>query len=146
MLDTPQKTVLLVESDVIIRMMIAAHLRACSYVVIETLDGAEAKAVMQAGSEPAIVLAEAQSPGGESGFSLAQWVRRYRPNVDVILSSSLESKTETASELCARFPDITPPSNGAGLLDRIKAMIAERRRRTKPSTLAMKPKRRRRLS
>lgn len=144
--DTPQKIVLLVEGDVVIRMMIAAHLRACSYVVIEAMNGQEAKAVMQAGREITIVLAEAQPVGGESGFSLAQWVRRYRASVDVILASSLESKAEAASELCARFPDITPPSNAANLLDRIKAMIAERRRRTKPSTSAMKPRRRRRLS
>ena len=45
----PQLTLLVAESDVIIRLALSEYLRACGIIVLETADSVEAKAILQAG-------------------------------------------------------------------------------------------------
>jgi CheY-like chemotaxis protein len=79
------KTVLIVEGDVLTRHALAEYLRGCGFGVVETATGLEAKTVMQRGPQIDVVLADARVADGESGFALAQWTRRYRPQVSIAL-------------------------------------------------------------
>jgi CheY-like chemotaxis protein len=138
-------TILLVEEDVIVRFAIAEYLRACDFAVIEAASGADARAVLVAGPTVDVLMSDAQLAGNENGFALAQWVRRHRPNVEVLLTSSLAQKSQIASDFCARYPDRKTLSDAAGLTSRIQAMLAERKRRTRPppSTASVNARRRR---
>lgn len=115
----PGATVLVVEQDVLIRIALAEYLRDCGYRVLEAAAGREAKTVLQHGPEIHVLLADAGLAGDDEGFALAQWVRRYRPQVSVILSVSLQSKSDAAAQLCASSK---APPPALHFRDRISAM------------------------
>lgn len=138
-------TILLVEGDVIVRFAIADFLRVCDLIVIEAADTDDAKAILVAGPNVDILLSDAQLAGGGSGFVLAQWVRRHRPGLEVILTASIDSKAQAAVDIAARIPDCSPISDAAGLATKLNAMLAERKRRSRPQPRnAATPVRRRR--
>lgn len=135
--------VLLADEDVIVRLGLAEHLRDCGMIVLEAASSQEAKAILQAGPTIDVLFSDAQLAGAESGFALAQWTRRNRPGVQVILEVSLESKTAAALHLCCP-PDRHKELDAQALAAKIRAMMAERRRRTRPQQSAAAPLRRRR--
>lgn len=125
------KTVLVVETDIILRIAIGEYLRGCTFRVIEAADALEAKTVFQRGPEIDILFADARLAGEEGGFALAQWVRRYRSSTTIILTGGLASKSEAAAKLCGQHHDSPPPASH--LRDRIQSMRARHVRRT-PAT------------
>jgi CheY-like chemotaxis protein len=135
--------VLLADEDVIVRLGIAEYLRDCGLIVLEAATSQEAKVILQAGSDIDVLFSDAQLAGPESGFALAQWMRRNRPGVQIILEVSLESKTAAAFELCCP-PNRHKSLDSQALATKIQTMIAERRRRTRPQQSAGAPLRRRR--
>jgi CheY-like chemotaxis protein len=122
------QTVLIVESDVLVRHALAEYLRGCGFSVMETATALEAKAIMQRGPEIDVMLADARLADGEGGFVLAQWTRRYRPNVTVILTSTLANKSEAIVSLCGKHYPSPPPASF--IRDRIQAMRARPLRNT----------------
>lgn len=138
---SPKKlSVLLVEADVLVRFALAEHLRICDITVIEAVDADDARAILVAGPQITILLSDAQLAGEDSGFALAQWVRRHRPEIDVLLTGSLASKVEAVVEIAARVPACTPGTDAAKLTANLNAMLAERRRRLRqqPRSAAVK--------
>jgi len=140
----PRQTVLLVEADVIVRFALAEHLRACGHTVIEVVSGSEARAVLLAGPEVHVLIADAQLAQDDSGFALAHWVRRHRKSVDVILTGTLGHKVQVACEFCADGD--RADKDAQRLTARIQTMLAERKRRLRPApktSPAPAPKRKR---
>ena len=128
-------TLLLAEADVIVRFVIAEHLRSCGLIVVEAANADEAKTILLARPKIDYLLADAQLAGPVSGFALAQWVRRHRPGLVVVLSGGLRGKADMASDMCERAAKKRSPHDGATLHDRMQAMMAERDRRSrKPSS------------
>jgi CheY-like chemotaxis protein len=124
-------TLLLVEADVVIRFALAQHLRVCGHVVVEVVSGTEARAVLLAGPEVNVVLSDAQLAGDDKGFALAQWVRRHRKSIDVVLTGTLAQKVQVACEFCADGD--RADRDAQGLTARIQSMLAEGNRRMRPS-------------
>ncbi len=129
--DTKRKTILLAESEVVTRLALAEYLRGCGLKVLEATSGAEAKAVLQAGFDVDVLFSDAELAGPDSGFALAQWVRRYRRHVQVILTGSVAHKAQSAVSFCS---DPDADADSAALAARIHAMAAELRRRSRPAT------------
>jgi CheY-like chemotaxis protein len=128
-----KKTViLLIDSDVIVRFAIGDYLRSCDLTVIEAVSADEAKAIFIAGPKIAVMLCDAQLADGGSGFVLAQWVRRHRPEVEIFLTASIPSKAQAAAELATRLPECRPPGDARMLATKLNAMLAERKRRLRP--------------
>ena len=141
---SPKKTtLLLVESDVLVRFALAEHLRVCEITVIEATDADDAKAVLVAGPEIHIMLSDAQLAGEGSGFVLAQWVRRHRPAIEAILTGSLTSKAQAVTDIAARMPACRPHGDAAQLAAKLAAMLAERKRRLRQQPKGAPTKRRR---
>jgi DNA-binding NtrC family response regulator len=136
-------TVLLVEADVIVRFALADYLRGCELRVIEAVSADDARAILVAGPRIHILLSDAQLAGAGSGFVLAQWVRRHRPDVEVLLTASLEGKAHTAAELLGRVPECAPKFDASALASKVAAMLAERKRRVRqqPKTATARRKR-----
>lgn len=120
-------TVLVAEDDVLLRIAVAEYLRDCGFRVIEAAGGLEAKTVLQHGPEIHVLFADVRLAGSDNGFALAQWTRRYRPKITVILSAGLTRKSEAAAHLCTRNQTRPPPASY--LRDRIQAMKAQHGRR-----------------
>lgn len=124
-------TILLVEADVLVRFALAEHLRACEITVIEAVNAGDAKTILVAGPAVDTLLADTQLAGEGSGFVLAQWVRRHRPAIEIVLTGSIASKVQAAVEIAARMPACGAHGDGAALLAKLNAMLAERKRRAR---------------
>ena len=115
-------TILVVEDDVLARIAIGEYLRECGFRVIEASGGLEAKTILQHGPQIHILFADARLAGDDNAFALAQWVRRFRPKIAIVLNASLTKKSEAAAHLCSRNQPNPPPASH--LRERIKAMKA----------------------
>ncbi len=103
-------TILVAESDVLVRLAIAAYLRDCGYRVIEAASSEEARAVLASEeADVAVVLSAVDLAGAMDGFALAQWVRKERSGVAVILAGTVEREARQARELCEEGPHLRKP-------------------------------------
>jgi DNA-binding response OmpR family regulator len=124
--DAP-RTVLVIESDVLIRMPLAEYLRECGYRVFEAVNSTEAKLVFGADIEVNLVFANAAGPpGGESGFALAGWVRQHHPETKVLLTSHVADAAHKAADLCESGPMMVKPYSHEGVLRRIRTLLQSR--------------------
>jgi two-component system, response regulator PdtaR len=79
--------VLLVEDDVLVRMLIADELRNAGYAVVEAADADEALNVLGCNVGVKVVLSDVQMPGSMNGAEFAQVVRSAYPTMKVLLTS-----------------------------------------------------------
>jgi DNA-binding response OmpR family regulator len=120
---------MVLEPDVIVRAQISDFLRECGYRVIEGVDAVDVRAICEAGVSIDILLAEVHLTGASSGFELAQELRQTRPEIAVILVSSIHNVVDKASDLCERGP-IRKPYRSDDILRRIQLLLERRRQMT----------------
>jgi DNA-binding response OmpR family regulator len=123
-------TIMVLEPDVIVRAEISDFLRECGYRVIEGVDAKDAREIIQSGTRIDVLLAEVHLTGGSSGFELAQELRQTRPEIAVILVSSINNVVEKASDLCGRGP-LKKPYRPDEILRRIQVLLERRRQLSK---------------
>lgn len=124
------ETVLVVEDEVLIRMAISGYLRDCGYRVFEAASADEARTILQkADLEIDVVLSDIEMPGSMDGFRLAQWVRKNRPGLDVVLVGTTEGAADAAADLCEKGPTLAKPYEPRILVDHVKQLLAARARR-----------------
>jgi CheY-like chemotaxis protein len=121
---SPGSTILVVESNVIIRMAVSAYLRECGYKVIEASDAVEATQVLEADIKIDIVFTEVDLPGQKDGFALATWIRRERPAVKVVLTSGVKRSAKDAGTLCEEGPILAKPYDHGRLERHIRQLLA----------------------
>ncbi len=128
-----EATVLVADSDVLERMVIAAYLRDCGYRVIEAADSDEAVAILKEEDvEVYVILADVAIGGSLNGFKLSAWVREHRKGLRIILVGTIDDSAEAAADLCEHGPLMAKPYDPQLVVDRIKRLLAERDRRTAP--------------
>jgi DNA-binding response OmpR family regulator len=116
--------VLVVESEVLVRLAVAAYLRECGFKVLEVSAADEAQRVLQSDVAADVVLCEVNGQGELDGFGLAQWLRRERPQVKVILTSGVRRTAKEAGALCEDGPHLTKPYDHRNLERRIRQLLA----------------------
>jgi len=95
------ETVLVVEHDVLVRLVIAGYLRDCGFRVIEAASGDEAIQLLERDEGRIdVVLTGVEMQGAMDGFALAQWVRRERPNIEVVMAGTPARAADAAGDLC----------------------------------------------
>jgi DNA-binding response OmpR family regulator len=119
------QSILVVDGEILTRLEICAYLRACGFRVIEAVNAEEAVSVL---TEPALavdlVMSDVNLPGPMDGFALAQWIRRERQGIPIILVATPERATHVAADLCASGPMLTKPYDAQILLDRIRRLLS----------------------
>jgi CheY-like chemotaxis protein len=123
----PHTTVLVADDDVLVRIAVAGYLRECGFRVIEAAGGREAKTVLQQGPVINVLFADARLAGDDNGFALAQWARRNKPDLKVVLSAGLARKADAAASLCSH--DQPPPLSAAHVRQEVEAMRSRLGRR-----------------
>jgi DNA-binding NtrC family response regulator len=125
---TPMETVLVVDDEVLVRMVIAAYLRDCGYRVIEAADATEAMLALEQdkAGNVGVVLTAVALTGEHDGFALAHWVRRHRPGCEVMLAGTTARTADAAGELCEQGPTLARPYDPQLVLDRIRRLLARR--------------------
>ena len=116
-------TVLVVEDEVLVRMVVSDYLRDCAFHVVEAGSGDEAIQILEAGIEVDIVFSDVHMPGEIDGFALSQWVRRERPGVKVILTSGVARSAKAAGDLCEEGPLLAKPYNHRDLERHIRSLL-----------------------
>lgn len=128
--DADRPTVLLAESDVLIRAPLAAYLRDCGYRVLEAQSAAEAKALLNAGQTRVdLVFIDAGLAGAENGFALATWLRQTWPGLDVLLTAGVANAAQKAAEVCESGPMLAKPYSHEHVLARIQKLLHQAGRR-----------------
>jgi CheY-like chemotaxis protein len=128
---TAIQTVLVVEDEVFVRMVISDYLRGCGYKVIEAANADEALVVLEHAEVTVdVVFSDIEMPGSKGGFELANWLRTHRPGVEVILTGNVPRAAEAASELCEAGP-LPKPYEPQIAADRIRHLMALRASRKK---------------
>lgn len=127
--------VLVVEDEVLVRLVVAEYLRDCGFMVIEAGSAQEALKLFKADIDVDVVFSDIQMPGEMDGFGLAQWLRKNRPDVKVILTSGAASAAANkAADLCHEGPLLPKPYDSEEVERRIKQLLAARDRNdAKPS-------------
>jgi CheY-like chemotaxis protein len=123
------KTIMMLEPDVLLRMVIAEHLRECGYRVIEGVAAQDVWTVWESGRTIDIVLADVKLAGEEDGFSLARRIRQTRSDIDVILTSGIEGAAQKSHDLCEEWP-IKKPYGAEDVEAKVRRLL-ERRRASK---------------
>ena len=116
-------TVLVVEDEVLVRMVVSDYLRDCAFHVVEAGSGDEAIQILEAGIEVDIVFSDVHMPGEIDGFALSHWVRRARPGVKVILTSGVARSAKAAGDLCEEGPLLAKPYNHRDLERHIRGLL-----------------------
>ncbi len=124
---TPSR-VLVLEPDILVRMIIADYLRDCGFKVFEGVTADDVLAVLESGQRIDVIFAEVQLSGSTDGFGLAQWVREKYPDIGVILTSGIARAAEKAGDLCDEGP-LEKPYHPQEVVRRINILL-ERRRAT----------------
>ena len=86
-----RRTILLVEDEVLIRMMLADELRGRGFNVVEAQNADEAltllQTLLQSRVPVGLVLTDVQLPGSMDGIGLARLLRATRPELKVVIAS-----------------------------------------------------------
>jgi CheY-like chemotaxis protein len=94
--------VLVVEDEVLLRLVVAEYLRDCGFKVIEAAHADEALMVLkQPDLRIDVLFSDIEMPGSMDGFALAQWTRTNCPGLAVMLTGSVP-RAVNAAAICAR--------------------------------------------
>lgn len=119
-----KRSVLLLEVDVLLRNEVAAYLRHCGYGVIETANAGEALRILESDLPVHVAFLDLDAPSSKTGFDLAQWIRKSRPEIRVILSSGTKRTAKAAENLCEHGPLLTKPYDYQILEGHLRRLLA----------------------
>jgi CheY-like chemotaxis protein len=106
-----QRSILVVEDEVLIRLHITDELREAGYTVIEAASGDEAVTLLSSVDDIGLVLTDIRMPGSVDGMALAHWTRSEFPSIKIILiSTEVHSGSRLEFDACftkpVRFDDL----------------------------------------
>jgi CheY-like chemotaxis protein len=127
----PAVTLLLIEPDVLARLVLADYLRGCGYVVFEVSSAEEAFEALRSTMEIELVLSEIHDIGSMSGFEFAHSVRVTHPNIDIILTTNQAHAAQKCHELCEHRV-VKKPYTPQDIVRQIHMLRQKRRNRSKP--------------
>jgi DNA-binding NtrC family response regulator len=114
-------TILVVEDEGGLRTCVAEYLEECGFRVFEAGNVAEAKTVLNDDTTVDLVFSDVNMPGEETGFDLEKWLRLYRPQTKVILTSGDPHAVEKTE--CLHEPLMPKPYRYASMLRRIQSLL-----------------------
>jgi DNA-binding response OmpR family regulator len=115
-------SVLIVDYNLAVRSALQEYLGACGYRVFTANGLAATKWFFESDRHADIVVSEVEFNGSNDGFALAQWLRRNRPEVQVLLTGSPERMAGRAARLCERSETLHKPYDHAELERRIRSL------------------------
>lgn len=89
---TEQRTVLVVEDEVVLRMAVSAHLRDVGFIVVEAVSADEAIELVSANRAIQLVFSDVMMPGTMNGNELAAWISGRYPEIRVLLASGVDQR------------------------------------------------------
>ncbi|MGO9486079.1 MAG: response regulator [Rhodomicrobium sp.] len=113
-------TILVVEDEILILMMIANHLRDAGLKVIEARHAGEALGILNMPATINLVITDVRMPGSLDGLALAKYVKEQNNMIPVIVVSG-DCKQAPSSEIANAF--FRKPYNLNAVLTCIKDLL-----------------------
>jgi len=130
---TARARVLLVDDEAMVREVIAEHLEDAGYDVLTAANGTDALDLLGSGETADILVTDLSMPGMD-GFALIRAVRERRPGLPaVLLTGYAGDGAALATGGDGAFTLLRKPVSGLQLLDRVRALLAERTPRDRPT-------------
>jgi len=122
----PGSTILLVEDEALLRMSTAEHLREAGFLVVEAANGAEARAVIEAGVTVDLVFSDINMPLVD-GVALAKWLSAQEHVPSIVLTSGVPMVLAQARAACPGVQAFLPKPYPYGEMEeKIRAALAKR--------------------
>jgi len=118
--DPQRPSVLVVEDDVLLRLITAEDLRAAGFNVIEASNADEAMTILDSAVSVDLVLTDIRMPGSMDGLALAAFVRQRWPELKVVVASG-ERPGQAALAVADAF--LPKPYDSAAILARLKTLM-----------------------
>lgn len=118
--DAQRPSVLVVEDDVLLRLITADDLRAAGYNVVEASSADEAMTVLDSAVPVDLVLTDIRMPGSMDGLALAAIVRQRWPDLKIVVASG-ERPGQAALAVADAF--LPKPYDSAAILARLKTLM-----------------------
>jgi len=115
-----KNTILVVEDETLIRLMVADALRAAGFEVIEAANADEALAILESQPPIDLVFADVRMPGTMDGVGLMKLLRETRPNLKLAVASGC-SPDWPSPNLVDDF--VGKPYDVARAVNRIKSLL-----------------------
>lgn len=96
-----QNSILIVEDEPALRMVLADYLGKQGYEVIEADSGERAMKLIKSG-EIDLLVTDVEMPGWQDGIGLALWVREHHPHIKLIIVSGATNESSSLKPLGAR--------------------------------------------
>ena len=126
MSDERANTVLIVEDENLLRLILAEFLTECGFEVREAANADEAiAALVKTDLDVDIVFTDVRMPGRIDGFGLATWVRENRPGLPVLITSGDVGRTNVDHEHVAGTNFFAKPYNLNAVASHIRKTIAQ---------------------
>lgn len=123
-------TILIVEDEVLIRMVLSDYLQECGFKVYEAGNAAEAIDILDAERTTIdLVFSDIRMPGKIDGSGLARWIRTHRPGMAVLLTSGDRKKSKAAHDLCSNEPFLAKPYDVRMVVAQMRRVIDDLQRR-----------------
>jgi DNA-binding NtrC family response regulator len=114
-------TVLVVEDEVLIRLAVCDYLRHFDYRVLEGSTADEAQRVFRSGEPVEVLFSDIDLGSGMDGFALAHWVRQHYPEVRILLTSGVA--TRSAKPELGDVPFFSKPYSHEALEAQIRRLL-----------------------
>jgi DNA-binding NtrC family response regulator len=95
-------SILLVEDELLIRLIVAEELRDAGHHVIEACDADDAVIILQA-TKPDLIISDVRMPGSMDGLGLLAHVREVLPGLPVIITSGHLDPAEARAQGATLF-------------------------------------------
>jgi two-component system, response regulator PdtaR len=112
--------VLVVEDEVLIRMMIAQELRLAGLTVVEAANADEAMKVLKASPRIRLIMTDLSMPGPMDGTRLATIVRSTWPHIKIVIVSAFTPQWPVAD---VEHTYIGKPFNPERMVERVKQLL-----------------------
>jgi CheY-like chemotaxis protein len=98
-------TVLVVEDEILIRLLIGEELRASGFLVLEAANADEAVELLHSGQRIEAVVSDVNMPGSMDGIALTTLVRATFPEIKIIVASGhVPASREVHADNCLKKP------------------------------------------
>lgn len=118
-----RSTILVVEDEILVRLMIAGYLREFGFKVVEAGNAAEATRILRSDEAVEVVFSDIRMPGKMDGIALAKWIARNKPDVGVVLTSGHARPADLAAHACDAAEFVAKPYMPRTVLERIEAQL-----------------------
>lgn len=119
-----QITVLVVEDETLIRLLVGDSLRDEGFDVVAAPAAADAIALLESGQRIDFVFTDVMMPGGMNGIGLADWIRRHHPRLPVAFASGANRSRLVELGLRDEEACFVKPVDFARLIAHIRSAVA----------------------